>query len=144
MAGGKYFHRERDGFVISTDPSALDPGAVFAFLEQAGWWNELTHESLHRAIEHSLCFSLCETGRQIGLARVITDRATFAYLCDVFIADDRRGQGLGAWLVRSVLEHPDVKDLKRVALITHDVQEFYLKLEFRFPPCPGYYMERMR
>ncbi|HEY4358653.1 MAG TPA: GNAT family N-acetyltransferase [Acidobacteriaceae bacterium] len=144
VAGGNYFHRERDGFVISTDPSVLDARAVFAFLEQARWWNDLTHESLDRALNNSLCFSLFEEGRQIGLARVISDRVTFAYLCDVFITEDRRGKGLGAWLVRCVLDHPDVKDLKRVALITHDVQAFYLKLDFRFAPCPEYYMERLR
>ncbi len=139
-----YFLRERDRFAISTDPLHLDVEAVFGFLAQAKWWTELTRESLERALRNSLCFSLTETGRQIGMARVITDYVTYAYLCDVFIEEDRRGQGLGSWLVRSVLEHPDLSHLKRVALITHDAQTFYLGLNFRFTPQPRRYMERLQ
>jgi GNAT superfamily N-acetyltransferase len=139
-----YFRAERNGFVISTNPDALDANAVFEFLAQARWWNDLTHESLDRALRNSICFSLFEADRQIGLARVITDCVTYAYLCDVFITEDRRGQGLGSWLVQCVLDHPELKDLKRVALITHDVQAFYLSLDFRFAACPECYMERLR
>jgi GNAT superfamily N-acetyltransferase len=139
-----YFRRERDGFVISTDPDLLDTNAVFEFLAQARWWNNLTHESLGRALRNSMCFSLLEADKQIGLARVITDCVTYAYLCDVFITEDRRGQGLGSWLIRCVLDHPELKDLKRVALITHDVQDFYLRLDFLFLTCPECYMERLR
>lgn len=144
MIDVNYLHRERDGFVISTDPKALDANAVFEFLAQTRWWNDLTPESLARALRNSLCFSLHEAGRQIGVARVITDCVTYAYLCDVFIAEDRRGQGLGSWLIRSILEHPELNTLKRVALITHDVQAFYLNLDFRVTECPECYMERVR
>jgi GNAT superfamily N-acetyltransferase len=139
-----YFLRERDCLVISTDPALLDASAVFGFLEQAQWWTGLTRESLDRALRNSLCFSLLEGGRQIGLARVITDCVTYAYLCDVYIVEDRRGKGLGSWLIRSVLEHPDVKHLKRVALITHDAQTFYLDLDFRFTSHSDCYMERLQ
>jgi GNAT superfamily N-acetyltransferase len=139
-----YFHREREGFVVSTNPGVLDVNAVFEFLTQARWWNDLTKDSLDRALQNSICFSLLETGRQIGLARVVTDRVTYAYLCDVFIREDRRRQGLGSWLIRCVLEHPDLKNLKRVALITHDVQAFYLGLGFRSTSCPECYMERLQ
>ena len=144
MVDVDYFRRERDGFVISTDPDLLDTNAVFEFLAQARWWNNLTHESLDRALRNSMCFSLLEADKQIGLARVITDCVTYAYLCDVFITEDRRGQGLGSWLIRCVLDHPELKDLKRVALITHDVQDFYLRLDFLFLTCPECYMERLR
>jgi GNAT superfamily N-acetyltransferase len=139
-----YFRRERDGFVISTDPRCLDADAVFKLLEQAQWWAELTQESLERALRNSLCFSLIEGDRQIGLARVVTDYVTYAYLCDVYIIEQRRGQGLGSWLIRSVLEHPDLKHLKRVALVTHDAQTFYLGLDFRFASHPNCYMERLQ
>jgi GNAT superfamily N-acetyltransferase len=139
-----YFLRERDGFVISTDPGLLDASAVFEFLAQAQWWTGLTRESLERALRNSLCFSLLENGRQIGVARVITDCVTYAYLCDVYIVEERRRQGLGSWLIRCVLEHPDLKHLKRVALITHDAQPFYLALDFRFTPHSDCYMERLR
>jgi GNAT superfamily N-acetyltransferase len=138
-----YFLREQNGFVVSTDPGDLDPEAIYGFLTQAKWWTELTQESLDRALRSSLCFSLKEGDRQIGLARVITDYVTYAYLCDVFIVEERRGQGLGSWLVRCVLEHPELKPLKRIALITHDAQTFYLKLDFRFASQPDSYMERL-
>ena len=144
MGNVNYFLCKRDRFVISTDPSLLDASAVFAFLAEAQWWTGLTHESLDRALHNSLCFSLLEGDRQIGLARVITDCVTYAYLCDVYIVEERRGQGLGSWLVRCVLEHPDLKHLKRVALITHDAQTFYLGLDFRFTSHANCYMERLQ
>jgi GNAT superfamily N-acetyltransferase len=96
------------------------------------------------ALRNSLCFSLLEGGRQIGLARVITDCVTYAYLCDVYIVEDRRGKDLGSWLIRCVLEHPDLKHLKRVAIITHDAQTFYLGLDFRFTLDSNCYMERLQ
>jgi GNAT superfamily N-acetyltransferase len=139
-----YFLREKNGLVISTDPGALDVEAVFTFLAQAKWWTELTRGSLERALSHSLCFSLKEGDRQIGFARVITDFVTHAYLCDVYILAERRGKGLGSWLIHSALEHPDLKNLKRVALITHDAQDFYLGLDFRFLPNCRCYMERLQ
>jgi GNAT superfamily N-acetyltransferase len=139
-----YFRKERGSFVINTDPDCLDAHAVFQFLEQAQWWPRLTQESLARALRNSLCFSLIEDGRQIGLARVITDYVTYAYLCDVYIEKELRRQGLGSWLIRSVLEHPDLKHLKRVALITHDAQAFYLGLDFRFTSDSNSYMERLQ
>ena len=139
-----YFLREKNNFVISTDPKLLDLNTVFDFLTQAKWWTELTSESLQRALQNSLCFSLKEGDQQIGLARVITDYVTYAYLCDVFIVKERRGRGLGSWLIHSVLEHPDLKNLKRIALITHDAQQFYLRLDFRFSPNRDWYMERLQ
>jgi GNAT superfamily N-acetyltransferase len=136
-----YFLRQQDHFYITTDPKLLDHEAVFGFLAQTGWWSHLTPDSLDRALQSSLCFSLFEETHQIGFARVITDYVTYAYLCDVFIAERRRRQGLGSWLVRSVLQHPDIKPLKRVALLTHNAQTFYLGLNFRFATRPNSYME---
>lgn len=144
MSDVNYFLRKRDRFSISTDPLHLDAEVVFGFLSEAKWWAELTRESLDRALRNSLCFSLTEGDCQIGMARVITDYVTYAYLCDVYIEKQRRGQGLGSWLVRCVLEHPDLNRLKRVALITHDAQAFYLDLDFHFTPHPNNYMERLQ
>ena len=144
MVDVNYFLRKQGSFVISTDPVLLDMSAIFGFLAQAQWWSGLTRESLERALRNSLCFSLLEDGRQIGLARVITDYVTYAYLCDVYIMKERRRQGLGSWLIRCVLEHPDLKHLKRVALITHDAQTFYLNLDFRFTSHSNCYMERLQ
>lgn len=138
-----YFLREQGKFRISTDPKVLDSRAVFRFLAEAKWWAKLTEESLDRALRNSLCFSLLEGDQQIGLARVVTDYVTYAYLCDVYIVEERRRQGLGSWLIRCVLEHPQLKNLKRVSLITHDAQAFYLRLDFRFASHPDSYMEHL-
>jgi hypothetical protein len=139
-----YFLREREGFLVSTDPTLLDFDTVFQFLADAKWWTELTPQSLQRALRNSLCFSLKEGDHQIGIARVITDSVTYAYLCDVFITEERRRLGLGSWLIQCVLEHPDIKDLKRVALITHNAQELYRRLDFGFLPDCTRYMERLQ
>ena len=144
MDNVNYFLRQKDSFLISTDPNELDFDVVFGFLAQTKWWPELTNESLERALRPSLCFSLMEWGRQIGFARVITDFVTYAYLCDVYIAEERRRRGLGSWLIQSVLEHPDLRKVKRLALITHDAQNFYLGMDFCFAPNSNCYMERLR
>jgi GNAT superfamily N-acetyltransferase len=144
MVSVNYFLRRNEPFLISTDPSLLDSNAVFGFLAEAKWWMDLTNESLARALRNSLCFSLKEGDRQIGFARVITDFVTYAYLCDVYIVEERRGKGLGTWLIQSVLDHPDLKNLKRVSLITHDAQEFYLRLDFTQLADCNRYMERLR
>jgi len=139
-----YYRQQRDNFVICTDPDCIDRNAVFEFLAETQWWTTLTSESLNRALRNSLCFSLLEGNRQIGVARVITDYVTFAYLCDVYIVEERRAQGLGSWMIRCILDHPDLKNLKRVALITHDAQRFYLGFDFHFASHPDYYMERLK
>ncbi len=144
MKDVNYFLRERGGFLVSTDPALLNFDQVFQFLADANWWTELTPESLERALRNSLCFSLREGDRQIGVARVVTDFVTYAYLCDVFITKERRGRGLGSWLIQCVLEHPDIRNLKRVALITHDAQELYRRLDFCFLPDCTRYMERLQ
>ncbi|HEY4381463.1 MAG TPA: GNAT family N-acetyltransferase [Acidobacteriaceae bacterium] len=139
-----YFLRVRGELIVSTDPGDLDLDVVFAFLTDAKWWTELTVESLERALRNSLCFSLREGNAQIGFARVISDFVTYAYLCDVYVAKEGRGRGLGSWLMHCVLEHPDLKNLKRVSLITHDAQDFYLGLDFCHLPHTTHYMERLR
>jgi ribosomal protein S18 acetylase RimI-like enzyme len=138
-----YFLRKTGRFTISTDPASFDFAAIFQFLSEANWWPNLSEQTLSLALRHSLCFSLLEHERQIGFARVITDYVTYAYLCDVFIIEERRRQGLGTWLMRSILSHPDLEPLKRISLITHTAQDFYRKLDFRFLSEPDSYMERL-
>jgi ribosomal protein S18 acetylase RimI-like enzyme len=137
------YHRQDGGFAVSTDPNAVDLDTVYGFLRTTPWASGLSREALARALRNSLCFSLFEETRQIGFARVITDYVTYAYMCDVYIVESRRGQGLGSWLIRCVLEHPDIAPLKRIALITHDAQDFYSNLGFHFASKPDRYMERL-
>jgi GNAT superfamily N-acetyltransferase len=127
---------------IYADPAAIDCEAACEFLSMEPWNSGLPREALKCALRNSLCFSLFEQRRQIGLARVISDFATYAYLCDVYVIESRRHRGLGTWLVRCVLEHPSLAPLKRISLITHDAQNFYLDSGFQFPPV-NQYMERL-
>jgi GNAT superfamily N-acetyltransferase len=129
-------------YSIRTDLASIDWEAVCDFLSMAPWNSGLPRETLTRALRNSLCFSLFERDRQIGLARVISDFATYAYLCDVYVIESRRGRGLGTWLIRCVLEHPDLATLKRISLITHDAEGFYARHGFQLP-APSPYMERL-
>jgi len=121
----------------------MDAVVVCGFLQTTSWAKGFSVEQLQEAFSNSLCFSLFADEKQIGFARVITDRVTFAYLCDVYIAEECRGRGLGTWLVRCVLEHPTVSNLRRVALITHDAQAFYRRLGFGPAFQADSYMERL-
>ena len=90
---------KRDGCVISTDPTRLDVDAIHAYLTQSYWAAGIAKSVVAKSLKASLCFGLYEGSRQIGLARVITDKATFAYLCDVYVLENYRGRGLGKWLI---------------------------------------------
>jgi len=122
----------------------MDAAVVCGFLQGTSWAKGFSAEQLQEAFRNSLCFSLFAEGSQIGFARVITDRVTYAYVCDVYIAAECRGQGLGTWLVRCALEHPSVASLRRVALITHDAQEFYRRLGFGPAAQANSYMEKVQ
>lgn len=135
-------HWDKGRFHILTDQKSLDLAAVQYFLATASWSYGLSLPQLKKALRNSLCFSLLENHTQIGLARVITDYATYAYLCDVYILEDFRGQGLGSWLIQCVLEHPKLQGLRRISLLTHDAQAFYQPFGFSSLLQPERYMER--
>src|SRR5687768_1306489 len=100
---------QRDEYTISTDRTRLDPAAIEGFLQSSYWAAERPAEIIRRSLEYSLVFGVYHGDRQIGLARVVTDYATFAWLCDVFINEECRGQGVGKWLVSVVVEHPELQ-----------------------------------
>jgi len=132
----------RGGFEVSDDPHRLDLAAIHRFISRESYWAEGISEALlARAIAHSLCFGLYEGARQVGFARVVTDRATFGYLCDVYVESERRGAGLGKWLVACVLEHPDLQGLRRIALMTRDAHDLYRPFGFRVMPEATRYLE---
>ena len=116
-------HREQ--FTISTDPSRLDVNAITDMLSRAYWAEGRSSEMISRYLQHSLTFGLYDGSRQIGLARVVSDYTTFAWLCDVFIHEDYRGQGLGKWLIETVHSHPDLQGLRRWMLATRDAHDLY-------------------
>lgn len=119
------FETHRDQFTISTDPSRLDVDAIADMLTRAYWAQGRTREMISRYLQHSLAFGLYEGSRQIGLARVISDYTTFAWLCDVFVHEDYRGQGLGKWLMETVHSHPELQGLRRWMLATNDAHGLY-------------------
>ena len=124
----------RNGFRVSCARQELDFDYLFGFLSGAYWHKALTPDRLRRSIEHSIAFGLYSTTspvRQIGFARVVSDRATFAYLADVFVDADFQGAGLGRWLMGAVHAHPELSGLKRWLLKTRDAQSFYEKLGYR-------------
>jgi N-acetylglutamate synthase-like GNAT family acetyltransferase len=139
------FERSRDNYLVTTDPARLDLDAVHGFLAGAYWSLGIPRELLARAIANSLCFHLLEDGsRQVGFARVCTDGATFAYLMDVYVLPERRGRGLGHWLVECVMAHPSLAGLRRFVLITKDAHWLYLPFGFAPLAHPERYLEIWR
>ncbi len=135
------FERRRDNFLISTDPARLDIEAMHAYLSRAYWSEGIPRHVVAKSVEGSICFGLFDGSRQIGLARVITDKATFAYLCDVYVLEEYRGQGLSKWLMEAVCSHPDLQNLRRFVLVTRDAHGLYEKFGFTRPNDPSRYME---
>ena len=121
-----------DGVRISTDPARLDRGLIHAFLSERSYWARgIPAEVVERSIEHSLNFGAYDGARQLGYARVVTDRATFAMVRDVFVVEDMRGRGIGTALMRAVLDHSELQHLRRMLLVTRDAHDFYEALGFR-------------
>jgi GNAT superfamily N-acetyltransferase len=133
---------QRGAFEVSDDPRRLDIAAIHRFISGESYWAQGISEALlTRAIAHSLCFGLYRGAQQVGFARVVTDRATYGYLCDVYVDSAHRGSGLGKWLVACVLEHPDLKGLRRIALMTRDAHDLYAPFGFRALNEPTRYLE---
>ena len=133
---------DKDGYRISTDPSELDLGVVHDYLKESYWAAGVPEDVVRRSIEGSLCFGVHGDGEQVGFARVITDRATFAYLADVFVLEEHRGRGIGRWLVEVVLSHPELQGLRRWVLATRDAHELYKRYGFARLGRPEIFMER--
>lgn len=121
----------RNGFSISTDPERLDRALIQAFLAGSYWAQGIPREVVDRSVAGALCFGIYEGDAQVGFARVITDRATFAYLADVFVLDSHRGRGLAVWLMEVIMAHPDLQGLRRWILMTRDAHGLYRKFGFR-------------
>ncbi len=137
------FSERRGEYEIATDPARLDSSLIHAFLSEHAYWSiGVPRTVVDRAIEHSLCFGLYHTGRQLGFARVVTDRATFAYLADVFVLPEARGRGLSKWLIDTILRHPELQGLRRWLLATRDAHGLYARFGFAPPASPVRFMER--
>jgi GNAT superfamily N-acetyltransferase len=138
---GAYLRQHRGEFTITTDPTAADVDAVHAFLSRSYWAEGIPRETVARAIANSIPFSVLRGREQVGLARVITDRATFAYLSDVYILEAYRGRGLSRWLMETIMGHPDLQGLRRFSLTTRDADGLYRRYGFTDITTPPTHLE---
>ena len=134
----------RDRFTLSTDPARLDVDAIVDMLSRAYWAIGRPRERTERAIRNSLVFGVYEGERQVGVARVVTDYSIFAYLCDVVIHEDYRAHGLGKWLIRAILEHPDLAGMRRWVLVTSDAHGLYRQYGFAALDDPEQWMQNFK
>lgn len=137
-------HAERGEYAISTDPHRLDVAAIHAYLTTSYWSPGIPRSVVERALANSLCFGLYRGAQQVGFARVITDRATFAYLADVFILEPHRRQGLSKWLMECINSHADLQGLRRFMLATRDAHGLYQQFGFTQLANPARMMEVVR
>ena len=126
---------------VSVDPSRIDVSLVHEFLSSSYWAKGRPRELVERSIEHSLCFGAYENGRQIAFARVITDRAVFAYLADVFVVPDHHGRGVAGLLLEAILGHPELEAIRVFRLSTRDAHGLYRKYGFTSMVNPEKSME---
>jgi GNAT superfamily N-acetyltransferase len=132
----------KKGFQISTDKNLLNVDVIYNYLNDDSYWAQgIPREKLEKAIANSLCFGVYEQSNQAGFARVVTDNATFAYLCDVFILPGFRKKGLSKWLVQTIVNHPDLEGLRRWSLATFDAQGLYNQFGFKQITRPERWME---
>lgn len=132
----------KKGFQISTDQSLLDFDVIYNYLDKDSYWSHgIPAKKLQKAIGNSLCFGIYRQNQQVGFARVVTDKATFAYLCDVFVLPDFRGAGLSKWLIQTIVEHPELQGLRRWSLATADAHGLYSQFGFIPITRPDRWME---
>lgn len=131
------------GFTISDDPSRLDLGAIHAYLARSYWAAGRSREIVARSLENSLCVGLyAPSGEQIGLARVISDYATFAYLCDVYVLEAHRRRGLAKAALRFIETHPLLQSVRYFHLLTQDAHSLYAHCGFTPLAQPERHMQR--
>lgn len=123
--------RQRDGYVLTGDASRIDVGRVHRWLSDESYWAAgRTYDVVARSLEGSMPYAIFAGADQVGFARAVTDGATFAWICDVFIADDHRGRGLGRWLVDGIVEDLSRDGVPRFLLATRDAHEVYRRSGF--------------
>jgi GNAT superfamily N-acetyltransferase len=132
----------KKGYSISTEKTLLNFDAIFTYLNQQSYWAKgIPAAKLKIAIENTMCFGVYQDGIQAGFARVVTDKATFGYLCDVFILPAYSGFGLSKWLVQTIMTHPELQGLRRWSLATQDAHGLYKQFGFKELNNPEIWMQ---
>ncbi len=130
-----------EGYEISCDLARLDLDVIHGFLAQSYWAKSIPREIVERSVRNSFCLGVYRGAAQVGFARIVTDKATFAYLCDVFVLPEHRGQGLSKALVAAIQAHPDLQGLRRWNLVTINAHGLYEQFGFKAVAKPERYME---
>src|SRR5690606_8634407 len=132
----------KEEYCISTDKAKLDVDSIHEFLSTKAYWClNIPKNKVRTSIEHSLCFGVYLHERQIGFARIISDFSTIAYLGDVYILENYRGNGLSKWLMEVIMNYPDLQGLRRWILLTGDAHELYRKFGWTDLADPSVWME---
>jgi GNAT superfamily N-acetyltransferase len=122
------YEASKEGYKISTDNGLLDVAVIYNYLSKVSYWAQnIPEEVVIKSIANSLCFGLYKKNEQVGFARLVTDKATFAYLADVFILEQHRGKGLSKWLIEVIQSYPELQGLRRWMLGTRDAHGLYEK-----------------
>lgn len=131
----------RGTLLVSTDRAKIDLDALLALMHTVPWTASTTREILVRAVEESIVFAVYDGDALVALTRVVTDRATYAYLTNVIVAESQRGKGIGKWMIACVLEHRDLQTLRRITLLTGEAPWLYEKFGFSKGSGRSVYME---
>ena len=133
----------RAGLRLSSDTSEMDVDAIHAYLSGESYWARgIPRETVARAVRGSVCFGVFDGAAQVAFARVVTDRATFGYLADVYVLQPYRGRGISKWMMEAVHAHPELQGLRRWALVTKDAQALYAQFGWSPVAQPERHMER--
>jgi GNAT superfamily N-acetyltransferase len=135
------FKTTKNEFIISTDKNLLQIDVIHDFLKNSYWANNRNKEKTIKAIENSICFGVYKNEKQIGFARVVSDCAVIAYVADVFILEEYRSKGLSKFLMKTILEHPELQNLRRWILATKDAHSLYAQFGFHPFTFPERWME---
>ncbi len=135
---------QRGEYTISTEPARIDLDAVHRYLSQSYWATGIPRELVVRSVKGSVVFGIYKGKEQVGFARVVTDRATFGYLADVYVLEEHRGKGLSKWLMEVILAHPDLQGFRRWMLATRDAHGLYAQYGFTPPARPEAIMEILK
>jgi GNAT superfamily N-acetyltransferase len=139
LGGGKILI---EGYRISSIQEEMDFSVIYSFISSSYWAKDIPEITLKKAIKNSFCFAVFNSlNEQIGFARVVTDFATYAYLSDVFILQPHRGKGLSKWLIKEIIEHPELQGLRRFTLVTRDAHNLYSQFGFKSLASPELFME---
>jgi N-acetylglutamate synthase-like GNAT family acetyltransferase len=130
-----------EDYQISDDKNQLQLDIVHSLLKDAYWCKGIPKKTVAAAIESSICFGVYKSNSQVGFARIVTDGATFAWICDVIIDEKHRGRGLSKELMKAILKHSKLQGLRRICLATKDAHKLYEQFNFKVTETPQNWME---